>query len=116
WTRLGWRGGAGWLAMLALGVSMAMATIARGAEPWLHGPSPYRAVYTITSQPSIPRAGYYIEVPDFDLGIGERGIWAYTAAGKALDIWVVGPSRDNGTLVLVGKGSTKLEGELHVYF
>ncbi len=71
---------------------------------WHHTPSPYRAVFKVTTHPSTRDGGYFIEVPVCGLGDADgQGVYAFDEAHRPLKMQALGPTRDNRALILVGR-------------
>ncbi len=88
-----------------------------GARPqWGHRPSPYRAEFTVLSQPNSPKAGYFLAVPVCGLGDADgKNVFVTDAKGRRLTAWAMGPTRNNSAL-LVCSGNFKNDSRLYAYW
>lgn len=82
---------------------------------WRHTASPYRCAFKVKTQPNVPKAGYFLEVPLCGIGDpGGRNVFAADEKGRELPVYPIGPGRPNTALVLVG--GERLKGRIYAYF
>jgi tetratricopeptide (TPR) repeat protein len=82
---------------------------------WHHSESPYRAVFKVTSEPTLRDAGYALTVPVSGLGDDEgMDLYAFDQDGNQLRLMPLGRGAENAVLALV-KGSAPCT-EICVYF
>ena len=83
---------------------------------WAHRPSPYRAEFTVLSQPNSPKAGYFLAVPLCNLGDADgKNVFVTDAKGRRLNVWAMGPTRNNSVLV-VCSGNFENDSRLYAYW